>query len=88
MIVLISRFMESSSDAFTGSVSAPDNSFSVSRDFKNSTWKLLSLEILGDFYLDRGQKNKAKDIYSQALKIENIPDLFKKEIEKKNKSTN
>jgi hypothetical protein len=52
-------------------------------DFKNSTWKLLSLEILGDFYLDRGQKNKAKDIYSQALKIENIPDLFKKEIEKK-----
>ena len=57
-------------------------------DFKNSPWKVLSLEILGDFYLDRGQKNKAKDIYNQALKIENIPDFFKKELEKKSKGIN
>jgi predicted negative regulator of RcsB-dependent stress response len=57
-------------------------------DFKNSPWKILSLEILGDFYLDRGQKNKAKDIYNQALKIENIPEIFKKELEKKTKNLN
>ena len=57
-------------------------------DFKNSPWKVLSLEILGDFYLDRGQKNKAKDIYNQALKIDNIPDFFKKELEKKSKGIN
>ena len=55
-------------------------------DFKNSPWKILSLEMLGDFYLDRGQKNKARDIYNQVLKIENIPELFKKEIEKKVKA--
>jgi hypothetical protein len=42
--------------------------------------------MLGDFYLDRGQKNKAKDIYNQVLKTENIPELFKKEIEKKVKA--
>ena len=57
-------------------------------DFKNSAWKILSLEMLGDFYLDRGQKNKAKDIYNQVLKIENIPELFKKELEKKSKGLN
>jgi hypothetical protein len=57
-------------------------------DFKHSPWKILSLEMLGDFYLDRGQKNKAKDIYNQVLKIENIPELFKKELEKKSKGVN
>jgi hypothetical protein len=57
-------------------------------DFKDSPWKILSLEMLGDFYLDRGQKNKAKDIYNQVLKIENIPELFKKELEKKSKGLN
>jgi hypothetical protein len=57
-------------------------------DFKHSPWKILSLEMLGDFYLDRGQKNKAKDIYNQVLKIENIPELFKKELEKKSKGLN
>ncbi len=55
-------------------------------DFKHSPWKILSLEMLGDFYLDRVQKNKAKDIYNQVLKIENIPELFKKELEKKVKA--
>ena len=53
-------------------------------DFKHSPWKILSLEMLGD----RGQKNKAKDIYNQVLKIENIPELFKKELEKKSKGLN
>jgi hypothetical protein len=57
-------------------------------DFKHSPWKILSLEMLGDFYLDRGQKNKAKDIYNQVLKIENIPEFFKKELEKKSKGLN
>jgi len=57
-------------------------------DFKHSPWKILSLEMLGDFYLDKGQKNKAKDIYNQVLKIENIPELFKKELEKKSKGLN
>ena len=57
-------------------------------DFKHSPWRVLSLEILGDFYLDRGQKKKAKEIYNQALKVENIPDLFKKELEKKTKGIN
>ena len=52
-------------------------------DFKNSPWRLLSLEILGDFYLSKGQKIKAKDIYDQAIKISDIPEIFKKGIEKK-----
>ena len=52
-------------------------------DFKNSPWRLLSLEILGDFYLSKGQKIKAKDVYDQALKISDIPEIFKKDLEKK-----
>ena len=53
------------------------------RDFKNSAWRVLSLEILGDFYLSKGQKIKAKDVYDQALKISDIPEIFKKDLEKK-----
>jgi len=52
-------------------------------DFKNSPWRVLSLEILGDFYISKGQKIKAKDIYGQAIKIEDIPEIFKKDLEKK-----
>jgi hypothetical protein len=52
-------------------------------DFKNSPWRVLSLEILGDFYLNKGQKIKAKDIYDQAIKISDIPEIFKKDLEKK-----
>jgi hypothetical protein len=52
-------------------------------DFKNSPWRVLSLEILGDFYLSKGQKIKAKDIYDQAIKISDIPEIFKKDLEKK-----
>ena len=52
-------------------------------DFKNSPWRVLSLEILGDFYLSKGQKIKAKDIYDQAVKISDIPEIFKKDLEKK-----
>jgi len=52
-------------------------------DFKNSPWRVLSLEILGDFYLSKGQKIKAKDIYDQAIKIQDIPEIFKKDLEKK-----
>jgi len=52
-------------------------------DFKNSPWRILSLEILGDFYLSKGQKIKAKDIYDQAIKISDIPEIFKKDLEKK-----
>ena len=52
-------------------------------DFKNSPWRVLSLEILGDFYLSKGQKIKAKDIYDQAVKISDIPENFKKDLEKK-----
>jgi len=43
----------------------------------------LALEILGDFYLSKGQKIKAKDIYDQAIKIKDIPEIFKKDLEKK-----
>ena len=52
-------------------------------DFKNSPWRVLSLEILGDFYISKGQKIKAKDIYDQAIKIQDIPEIFKKDLEKK-----
>ena len=52
-------------------------------DFKNSPWRVLSLEILGDFYLSKGQKIKAKDVYDQALKISDIPEIFKNDLEKK-----
>ena len=52
-------------------------------DFKNSPWRVLSLEILGDFYLSKGQKIKAKDVYDQALKISDIPEIFKRDLEKK-----
>ena len=52
-------------------------------DFKNSPWRVLSLEILGDFYLSKGQKIKAKDVYDQALKISDISEIFKKDLEKK-----
>jgi predicted negative regulator of RcsB-dependent stress response len=52
-------------------------------DFKNSPWRVLSLEVLGDFYLSKGQKIKAKDIYDQAIKISDIPEIFKKDLEKK-----
>jgi hypothetical protein len=52
-------------------------------DFKNSPWRVLSLEVLGDFYLSKGQKIKAKDIYDQAIKISDIPEIFKKNLEKK-----
>ena len=52
-------------------------------DFKNSPWRVLSLELLGDFYLSKGQKIKAKDVYDQALKISDIPEIFKKNLEKK-----
>ncbi|NCU71165.1 MAG: hypothetical protein EBV56_03355 [Candidatus Fonsibacter lacus] len=52
-------------------------------DFKNSPWRVFSLEILGDFYLSKGQKIKAKDVYDQALKISDIPEIFKKDLEKK-----
>ena len=55
-------------------------------DFKNSPWRVLSLEILGDFYLSKGQKIKAKDVYDQALKISDIPEIFKKDLEKKIKN--
>ena len=57
-------------------------------DFKNSPWRVLSLEILGDFYLSKGQKIKAKDVYDQALKISDIPEIFKKDLEKKLKILN
>ena len=52
-------------------------------DFKNSPWRVLSLEILGDFYISKGQKIKAKDIYDQAIRIPDIPEIFKKDLEKK-----
>jgi hypothetical protein len=52
-------------------------------DFKNSPWRVLSLEILGDFYISKGQKIKAKDIYDQAIKTQDIPEIFKKDLEKK-----
>ena len=52
-------------------------------DFKDSPWRVLALEILGDFYLNKGQKIKAKDIYDQAIKIPDIPEIFKKDLEKK-----
>ena len=52
-------------------------------DFKESPWRVLALEILGDFYLSKGQKIKAKDIYDQAIKIKDIPEIFKKDLEKK-----
>ena len=43
----------------------------------------MSLEILGDFYISKEQKIKAKDIYDQAIKIQDIPEIFKKDLEKK-----
>ena len=46
-------------------------------------WRILALETLGDFYLSKGQKIKAKDIYNQAIKIKDIPEIFKKDLEKK-----
>jgi len=52
-------------------------------DFKESPWRVLALEILGDFYLRKGKKIKAKDIYHQAIKIKDIPEIFKKDLEKK-----
>jgi hypothetical protein len=55
-------------------------------DFKESLWRVLALEILGDFYLSKGQKIKAKDIYDQAIKIKDIPEIFQKDIEKKLKN--
>jgi hypothetical protein len=55
-------------------------------NFKNSPWRVLSLEILGDFYIMKGQKIKAKDIYTQAIKIEDIPEIFKNDLEKKIKN--
>jgi hypothetical protein len=55
-------------------------------DFKNSPWRVLSLEMLGDFYIMKGQKIKAKDIYTQAIKIEDIPEIFKNDLEKKIKN--
>ena len=55
-------------------------------DFKESPWRVLALEILGDFYQDKGQKIKAKDIYDQAIKIKDIPEIFQKDIEKKLKN--
>jgi len=59
-----------------------------SNDFKESPWRVLALEILGDFYLSKGQKIKAKDIYNQAIKISDIPEIFKKDLEKKIKELN
>jgi hypothetical protein len=55
-------------------------------DFINSPWRVLSLEILGDFYIMKGQKIKAKGIYAQAIKIEDIPEIFKNDLEKKIKN--
>ena len=52
-------------------------------DFKESPWRVLVLEILGDFYLSKKQKIKAKEIYEQAIKIPDIPEIFKKDLEKK-----
>ena len=52
-------------------------------DFKESPWRVLALEILGDFYLSKKQKIKAKEIYEQAIKIPDIPEIFKKDLEKK-----
>jgi hypothetical protein len=52
-------------------------------NFKNSPWRVLSLEILGDYYLSKGHKIKAKDIYNQAVMISDIPEIFKKDLEKK-----
>jgi hypothetical protein len=57
-------------------------------DFKESPWRVLALEILGDFYLSKSQKIKAKDIYNQAIKISDIPEIFKKDLEKKIKELN
>jgi hypothetical protein len=34
----------------------------------------------------KGQKIKAKDIYAQAIKIEDIPEIFKNDLEKKIKN--
>ena len=52
-------------------------------DFKESPWRVLALEIFGDFYLSKKQKIKAKEIYEQAIKIPDIPEIFKKDLEKK-----
>jgi hypothetical protein len=52
-------------------------------DFKGSPWRVLVLEVLGDFYLSKKQKIKAKEIYEQAIKIPDIPEIFKKDLEKK-----
>lgn len=52
-------------------------------DFKESPWRVLVLEILGDFYFSKKQNIKAKEIYEQAIKIPDIPEIFKKDLEKK-----
>ena len=42
-----------------------------------------SIRNISDFYLSKKQKIKAKEIYEQAIKIPDIPEIFKKDLEKK-----
>ncbi len=52
-------------------------------DFKNSPWRIMSLEILADFYISQKEEKKAKDLYQEALNVKNIPEIFKKSIQNK-----
>ena len=38
----------------------------------NSVWKPQALILLGDYFVEKKEYSKAKDFYTQLLKIENL----------------
>ena len=44
----------------------------------DTVWKPHALLLLGDFYLFRGQKSKAREFYSEILSLKNIDKEFYK----------
>jgi len=51
--------------------------------FKNSPWEILALDVIGDFYQNKNQNQKAKEFYNKIINLKNLPDIFKQDIQRK-----
>ena len=45
---------------------------------KETVWKPHALLLLGDFYLSKGEKNKAKEFYNELLSLKDLDNEFYK----------
>jgi len=53
------------------------------RNFKNTSWEILALDVIGDFYQSKNQNQKAKEFYNKIINSKNLPNIFKQDIQRK-----